>query len=44
LAADVNAILAAHRGRAAMINAMWGGSEPPAEKLSPRNLREALGR
>jgi hypothetical protein len=44
LATDVNAIVVAHRGRIAMLNAVFGGEQAPAEKLSPQNLRQALGR
>lgn len=45
LDADVNAIIVAHRGRVAMLNAVFGGGDDaPTEKLSPQTLRDALGR
>ena len=45
MSADVNSIIVAHRGRVAMLKAVFGaGDDTPAEKLSPQNLREALGR
>ncbi len=45
LSADVNTIIVAHRGRVAMLKATFGsGEDAPGEKLSPQNLRDALGR
>lgn len=46
LAADVNAILVAHRGRAAMLGAVFGGSESSAQTdqhvRSEREMTPAL--
>lgn len=46
LGADVNAILVAHRGRAAMLGAVFGGSDSPTQSdhhvRSEREMTPAL--